>query len=90
VSDSEVPFTNLLRRDHHWPYSHAQTLTRLTLTSLTLISLIMRLLTILFPVIWVRINCPDAEPSREYNARKQQAVREIYQRAFVAAGLLET
>ena len=25
----------------------------------------------------------------QYNARKQQVIREIYQRAFVAAGLLE-
>jgi hypothetical protein len=25
----------------------------------------------------------------QYNARKQQVIREIYQRAFAAAGLLE-
>jgi hypothetical protein len=25
----------------------------------------------------------------EYNARKEQVIREIYQRAFAAAGLLE-
>ena len=49
--DSEVPFTNLLRCNHHWPFCHALTLTRLTLTNLTLIPLIMRILTILFPVI---------------------------------------
>ena len=47
--DSEVPFTNLLRCNHHWPFCHALTLTRLTLTNLTLIPLIMRILTILFP-----------------------------------------
>ena len=49
--DSEVPFTNLLRGNHHWPFCHALTLTRLTLTNLTLIPIIMRSLTILFPVI---------------------------------------
>ena len=49
--DSEVPFTNLLRCNHHWPFCHALTLTRLTLTNLTLIPVIMRNLTILFPVI---------------------------------------
>ena len=49
--DSEVPFTNLLRCNHHWPFCHALTLTRLTLTNLTLIPIIMRNLTILFPVI---------------------------------------
>jgi len=49
--DSEVPFTNLLRCNHHWPFCHALTLTRLTLTNLTLILVIMRNLTILFPVI---------------------------------------
>ena len=48
--DSEVPFTNLLRCNHHWPFCHALTLTRLTLTNLTLILVIMRILTILFPV----------------------------------------
>ncbi len=47
--DSEVPFTNLLRCNHHWPFCHAPTLTRLTLTNLTLIPIIMRNLTILFP-----------------------------------------
>ena len=47
--DSEVPFTNLLRCNHHWPFCHALTLTRLTLTNLTLIPLIMRILMILFP-----------------------------------------
>jgi len=47
--DSEVPFTNLLRCNHHWPFCHALTLTRLTLTNLTLIPVIMRILTILFP-----------------------------------------
>jgi hypothetical protein len=50
VVDSEVPLTNLLRCNHHWPFRPALTLTRrLTLTSLTLISLIMRSLTISFP-----------------------------------------
>ena len=48
--DSEVPFTNLLRCNHHWPFCHAPTLTRLTLTNLTLTPVIMRTLTILFPV----------------------------------------
>ena len=48
--DSEVPFTNLLRCNHHWPFRHALTPTRLTLTNLTLMSVIMRILTILFPV----------------------------------------
>ena len=48
--DSEVPFTNLLRCNHHWPFCPALTLTRLTLTNLTLIPIIMRILTILFPV----------------------------------------
>ena len=48
--DSEVPFTNLLRCDHHWPFRRALTRTRLTLTNLTLIPVIMRTLTILFPV----------------------------------------
>ena len=48
--DSEVPFTNLLRCNHHWPFCPAPTLTRLTLTNLTLIPIIMRSLTILFPV----------------------------------------
>ena len=48
--DSEVPFTNLLRCNHHWPFCHALTLTRLTLMNLTLIPIIMRNLTILFPV----------------------------------------
>ena len=48
--DSEVPFTNLLRCNHHWPFCHAPTLTRLTLTNLTLIFITMRNLTILFPV----------------------------------------
>ena len=48
--DSEVPFTNLLRCNHYWPFCHVPTLTRLTLTNLTLISIIMRNLTILFPV----------------------------------------
>ena len=48
--DSEVPFTNLLRCNHHWPFCHALTLTRLTLTNLTLIPVIMRFLTILFRV----------------------------------------
>ena len=47
--DSEVPFTNLLRCNHHWPFCHALTLTRLTLTNLTLTPIIMRNLTILFP-----------------------------------------
>jgi hypothetical protein len=47
--NSEIPFTDLLRRNHHWPFCHAPTLARLTLTSLTLIPLIMRILTILFP-----------------------------------------
>ena len=47
--DSEVPFTNLLRCNHHWPFCHALTLTRLTLTNLTLIPIIMRNITILFP-----------------------------------------
>jgi len=46
--DGEVPFTNLLRCNHHWPFCHVPTLTRLTLTNLTLIALIMRILTILF------------------------------------------
>ena len=106
--DGEVPFTNLLRRNHHWPFCRAPTLTRLTLTNLTLIPVIMRILTTLFPVTGARINCTDAEPSRDrfvrrpsaaanasgehvmqYNARKQQVVREIYQRAFLATGLLE-
>jgi hypothetical protein len=49
VMDGEIPFTNLLRGNHHWPFCHAPTLTRLTLTSLTLIPVIMRILTILFP-----------------------------------------
>ncbi len=68
----------------------------------------MRSLTTLFPVAGARINCTDAEPSRDrfvrqlsaaanasgehvmqYNARKQQVVREIYHRAFLATGLLE-
>ena len=48
--DSEVPFTNLLRCNHYWPFCHALTLTRLTLTNLTMIPIIMRNLTILFPV----------------------------------------
>jgi len=48
--DSEIPFTNLLRCNHRWPFCHALTLTRLTLTILTLTSIIMRSLTILFPV----------------------------------------
>ena len=48
--DSEVPFTNLLGCNHHWPFCHVLTLTRLTLTNLTLIPIIMRNLTILFPV----------------------------------------
>ena len=48
--NGEVPFTNLLRCNHHWPFCHAPTLTRLTLTNLTLILVIMRNLTILFPV----------------------------------------
>ena len=48
--DSEVPFTNLLRCNHHWPFCHALTPTRLTLTNLTFIPVIMRNLTILFPV----------------------------------------
>ena len=48
--DGEIPFTNLLRCNHHWPFCHALTLTRLTLTNLTLIPVIMRNLTILFPV----------------------------------------
>jgi len=48
--DGEIPFTNLLRCNHHGPFCHAPTLTRLTLTSLTLIPLIMRILTTLFPV----------------------------------------
>jgi hypothetical protein len=48
--DGEVPFTNLLRRNHQWPFCRAPTLTRLTLTNLTLIPLIMRTLTILFLV----------------------------------------
>jgi hypothetical protein len=48
--DSEVPFTNLLRCNHHWPFCHALTLTHLTLTNITLIPVIMRNLTILFPV----------------------------------------
>ncbi len=48
--DSEVPFTNLLRCNHHWPLRSALTLTRLTLTSLTFTSLIMRILMNLFPV----------------------------------------
>jgi hypothetical protein len=47
--DREVPFTNLLRCNHHWPLCPALTLTPLTLTSLTLIPDIMRSLTILFP-----------------------------------------
>ena len=29
MMDSEVPFTNLLRCNHHWPFCHALTLTRL-------------------------------------------------------------
>ena len=49
--DSEVPFTNLLRCNHYWPFCPAPTLTRLTLTNLTLIPVIMRNLTILFPAI---------------------------------------
>ncbi len=48
--DSEIPLTNLLGCNHHWPFCHALTLTRLTLTNLTLIPVIMRNLTILFPV----------------------------------------
>lgn len=48
--NSEVPFTNLLRCNHHWPLCHAPTLTRLTLTNLTLIPVIMRTLMNLFPV----------------------------------------
>jgi hypothetical protein len=48
--DSEVSFTNLLRCNHHWPFCHVLTLTRLTLMNLTLIPIIMRNLTILFPV----------------------------------------
>ncbi len=47
--DGEVPFTNLLRCNHHWPFCHAPTPTRHTLTNLTLIPIIMRILTILFP-----------------------------------------
>jgi GrpB-like predicted nucleotidyltransferase (UPF0157 family) len=31
----------------------------------------------------------DGEHVMQYNARKQQVVREIYHRAFVAAGMLE-
>ena len=61
--DSEVPFTNLLRCNHHWPFCHAPTLTRLTLTNLTLISIIMRSLTILFPVIRAP-NCCSASAAR--------------------------
>ena len=53
--DNEVPFTNLLRCNYHWPLCHALTLTRLTLTNLTLIPIIMRNLTILFPVIRARV-----------------------------------
>ena len=53
--DSEVPFTNLLRCNHHWPFCHVPTLTRLTLTNLTLTSIIMRNLTILFPVTRVAV-----------------------------------
>ena len=48
--DSEVPFTNLLRCNHQWPFCPALTLTRLTLTNLTLIPIIMMIITILFPV----------------------------------------
>jgi hypothetical protein len=47
--DGEVPFTNLLWCNHHWPFCPALTLTRLTLTNLTLIPIIMRSLIILFP-----------------------------------------
>ena len=47
--DGEVPLTNLLRCNHHWPSCPALTLTRLTLTNLTLTPLIMRILMILFP-----------------------------------------
>jgi GrpB-like predicted nucleotidyltransferase (UPF0157 family) len=31
----------------------------------------------------------DGEHVMQYNARKEQVLREIYQRAFVATGLLE-
>ena len=48
--DGEVPFTNLLRRNHHVAFLPCTTLARLTLTSLTLIPVIMRILTTLFPV----------------------------------------
>jgi hypothetical protein len=58
--DGEVPFPHLLRCNHDWPFCHALTLTRLTLTNLmlipdimktiTLILIIMKSLTILFPV----------------------------------------
>ena len=62
--DSEVPFTNLLRCNHHWPFCHALTLTRLTLTSLTLIPVIMRILTILFPVTRAP-NCPSTSAASD-------------------------
>jgi hypothetical protein len=48
--DGEVPFTNLLGCNHHWPLCPALTLTRLTVTGLTLISIIMRALINLFPL----------------------------------------
>jgi hypothetical protein len=48
--DGEVPFTNLLGCNHHWPLCPALTLTRLTVTGLTLISIIMRNLINLFPL----------------------------------------
>ncbi len=47
--NSEVPFTNLLRRNHHWPFLPCNDADRFTLTGLTLIPLIMRILMILFP-----------------------------------------
>jgi len=47
--DGEIPLTNLLRCNHHWPFCQAPTPTRRTLTTLTLIPVIMRILTILFP-----------------------------------------
>ena len=61
--DSEVPFTNLLRCNHHWPFCHALTLTRLMLTNLTLTLIIMRNLTILFPVIRAPNRCSASAAS---------------------------
>ena len=48
--EREVPFTNLLGCNYHWPLCYPPTPARLKLTNLTLTPLIMRTLTILFPV----------------------------------------